>query len=303
MIDRLVSVSADEYARIFPTPSSAFASVEFNLLNAAKVEQLLFLAGTDTANRPEMGIIIGRRDGIWRAPFSAPMAPISWNSNISLASVFAFFEKLKTLLSPSPIRITLPPSFIAPDMLAKISGASTNLASKVTADFNYHYDLDLAPDFEAHLKRNARKNFRQAQSAGFIFEKTDLTRAYTIIAANRKAKGYYLAMTLSDLEATARIIDIDSFTLSLDGTDVATAIVYHLTPEIAHVVYWGDTPGFEHHRPMNILPFHIFNHYHSHGYRHINIGPSSTDGIPNHGLCSFKESLGCHTTTIPTITL
>lgn len=303
MIERLVSVSADEYTRLFPTPSSAFASVEFNSLNADKAEQLLLLAGTDSANRPEIGIIIGLRNGIWCTPFSAPMAPISWNSDISLASVHAFFEKLKAQLSPTPIHITLPPSFIAPDMLAKISGTLTNLATKVIADFNYHYDLVHVPDFEAHLKRNARKNFRQAQSAGFSFEKTDLARAYTIIAANRTAKGYYLAMTLADIEATSRVINIDPFILSLNGTDIAAAIVYHLTPEIAHIVYWGDTPGFEQLRPMNILPFHIFNHYHNLGYRYINIGTSSTDGIPNHGLCNFKESLGCLTTTIPTITL
>lgn len=303
MIERLVPVSADEYTRLFPSPSSAFASVEFNLINADKAEQLLFLVGTDAANRPEMGIILGLRDGIWRAPFSAPMAPISWNSDISLASIQSFFEKLQSYLSPTPVRITLPPSFIAPNMIAKISGILTNLATKVTADYNYHYDLSLTPEFEKHLKPGARNKYHQAQKSDFAFESVDIARAYAVIAANRTAKGYYLAMALADLEATSRVINIDPFILSLNGTDVAAAIVYHLTPEVAHVVYWGDTPGFEQLRPMNMLPFHIFNHYHNLGYRHINIGTSSTDGIPNHGLCSFKESLGCLTTTIPSLTL
>lgn len=303
MIVRLVSVSPDEYSILFPNPSTVFASAHFNCLNAEKVEKLLFIVGFDSSNHPEMGIAIGLRDGIWRAPFSAPMAPLTWQKNISLASVHAFFNLLKERLAPIPIRITLPPYFIEDSMLAKISGAILNMASDITADFNYHYQLSLFPDFEKHLNRAARKNYRQALKANFSFEKTDLARAYAIIAANRSSKGYYLAMSLDNLISTATCINIDSFILTLDNNDVAAAIVYHITPDIAHVVYWGDAPGFELKRPMNILPYHIFKHYHQLGFKIVNIGTSSTDGIPNIGLCNFKESLGCTTSTIISATI
>ena len=303
MIVRLASVSPDEYYSLFPIPSTVFASTQFNCLNAEKVEKLLFFVGFDSANHPEMGISIGLRDDIWRAPFSAPMAPLTWQKNISLASVHAFFNLLKEQLAPIPIRISLPPYFIEESMLAKISGAILNMASDITADFNYHYQLSLFPDFEKHLNRAARKNYRQALKANFSFEKTDLARAYAIIAANRSSKGYYLAMSLDNLIATEACINIDSFILTLDNNDVAAAIVYHITPDIAHVVYWGDAPGFELKRPMNILPYHIFKHYHQLGFKIVNIGTSSTDGIPNIGLCNFKESLGCTTSTIISATI
>lgn len=303
MIDRLVSVSPDEYSTLFPNPSTVFASAQFNGINAEKVEALRFIVGFDSSNHPEMGIAIGLRDGIWRAPFSAPMAPLTWQKNISLESVQAFFNLLKEQLAPIPIRITLPPYFIDLSMLAKISGIIMNLASEITADFNYHYDLAFFPDFEKLLNRAARNKYHQALKANFSFEETDLSRAYSVIATNRSAKGYYLAMSLNDLATTANCVKIDSFVLKLDNNDVAAAIVYHITPDVAHVVYWGDTPGFEQKRPMNLLPYHLFKHYHQLGFKFVNIGTSSTDGIPNHGLCNFKESLGCTTSTIISATI
>lgn len=303
MIENLASVTPEDYTRLFPNPSTVFGTSAFNMLNSAKVSDIEFLAGLDAADRPVMGMIAGLRDGIWRTPFSAPMAAISWNRDISLATIESFFTRVRKYLIPHPLRLVLPPAFIAPQMLAAITGTTANMASSVIFDYNYHYDLSLTPEFEKHLKPGARNKYHQAQKSNFAFESVDIARAYAVIAANRTAKGYYLAMTLADLEATSSIIDIDAFILRHDDTDVAAAIVYRIAPGIAHVVYWGDIPGFEHLRPMNILPYHIFTHYHALGFTIVNIGTSSTDGIPNHGLCSYKESLGCTLSLIPTITI
>lgn len=303
MIENLVSVTPDDYARLFPKPSTAFGSAAFNMLNSAKVSRIEFLAALDADRRPVMGMIAGLRDGIWRSPFSAPMAALSWNRDLSLATIESFFARAKEYFASYPLRIVLPPAFIAPQMLASITGTAANMASSVIFDYNYHYDLSLAPYFEKRLKPKARNKYHQAQKSDFTFESVDIARAYAVIAANRTAKGYYLAMTLADLEATSSIIDIEAFILSHRDTDVAAAIVYRIAPGIAHVVYWGDIPGFEQLRPMNILPYHIFTHYHALGFTIVNIGTSSTDGIPNHGLCSFKESLGCTLSLIPTITI
>lgn len=303
MIENLVSVTPDDYARLFPKPSTAFGSAAFNMLNSAKVSRIEFLAALDADRRPVMGMIAGLRDGIWRSPFSAPMAALSWNRDVSLATVGSFFTRTKEYLAPHPLRLVLPPAFVAPQMLASITGITANMSSSVTFDYNYHYNLSLTPDFEKHLKPKARNKYHQAQKSDFTFESVDICRAYAVITANRTTKGYYLAMTLADLEATSSIIDIDAFILRHDDTDVAAAIVYRVASGIAHVVYWGDIPGFEHLRPMNILPYHIFTYYHALGFTNVNIGTSSTDGIPNHGLCSFKESLGCTLSLIPTITI
>lgn len=303
MIEKLADVTAGEYMQLFPAPSTAFGSAQFNILNAAKAEDIRFIAGFDAANRPLMGLIAGLRCGVWRSPFSAPMAALSWNRDLSLATIAGFFNHAREFLQPQPLRVVMPPAFIAPDMLAKISGTIINMATDVTVDFNYHYDLSRTADIEAYMKRNARKNLHRAQKENFIFGQASIERAYEVIRANRTSKGYYLAMTADEVEATSRVIDIDAFVMTHADNDVAAAIVYRIAPGVAHVVYWGDTPGFEALRPMNILPCHIFKFYSDLGFSTVNIGTSSTDGIPNHGLCDFKESLGCTTSLITTATI
>ena len=44
---------------------------------------------------------------------------------------------------------------------------------------------------------------------------------------------------------------------------------------------------------MNFLAYHVFNFYKKNGIKVIDIGPSTENSIPNHGLCEFKESIGC----------
>lgn len=303
MIEKLADVTADEFMRLFPAPSTAFGSAQFNILNAAKAEEIRFIAGYDAACRPLMGLIAGLRGGVWRSPFSAPMAALSWNRDLSLATIAGFFNHVREFLHPQPLRVVMPPTFIAPDMLAKINGTIINMSTDVTVDFNYHYDLSRTADIEAYMKRNARKNLHRAQKENFIFGQASIERAYEVIRANRTSKGYYLAMTADEVEATSRVIDIDAFVMTHADNDIAAAIVYRIAPGVAHVVYWGDTPGFEALRPMNILPCHIFKFYSDLGFSTVNIGTSSTDGIPNHGLCDFKESLGCTTSLITTATI
>lgn len=46
-------------------------------------------------------------------------------------------------------------------------------------------------------------------------------------------------------------------------------------------------------RPMNYLAYQLYMYYAKKGIRILNIGPSLEKGIPNYGLCSYKESIGC----------
>lgn len=279
-----------------------FGTAGFNRLNESKAEAVYYLAAFDENDRPRFGIILGELNGELRSPFSAPWGEIACSRDTSLNRIAEFFSCLKKH-SPLPKHLTFPPEYIAPSLLSKLTGVALNIAAKATFNFTYHYPLELFAEFESNLSRTAGQKFRHAKRLNFKFEQCPLERAYSVIAANREAHGYPLAMSLEQMNETAAIIDIDSFVLSLDGTDTASAIVYRLNPQIAHMVYWGDIPEFSSHRPMNILPYHLFSHYHREGYSIVNIGPSSTNGIPNLGLCEFKESLGCCCSLIPSVTL
>ena len=81
--------------------------------------------------------------------------------------------------------------------------------------------------------------------------------------------------------------------LSHEGTDVAAVLAYDVSHDISQVVYWGDVPGYSELRPMNKLAYETFCHFARCGRLMLDIGPSSSDGIPSPGLCDFKASLGC----------
>ncbi len=301
----IMQLSPGDYASIFSDPFSAFSGVPFSELNASKVERVEYLAFADDHGRPRLGMILGRRpDGSWRCPFSAPFGEVTpAAADVSLARGVEMMAALSGWLGSSSLAFTPPPRFLLPANYGNILGPMLNAARSITFNYNYHYDLTRFSRFAERLEKNARKNFRRALDAGFEFAPCDIPRAYQVIKTNRSQRGYYLAMTLEQVEATASVIPIECFVLTLGQADVAAAVVYTVAPGVAHVVYWGDVAGFSDYRPMNILPYHLFGLYAGRGYRVINIGPSSIDGEPSLGLCSFKQSLGCELTLTPSLTL
>lgn len=311
MIVRLVT--PDEYFTAFPNPKAVYSSRKFIENNSLRAEAVRHFIGYDDDANPRLGITLGLRDGQWLCPFSAPFGEIAYNQPQSLERIYDFISELCDLLSGMPIKVTLGMSWDAQsEMNARLTGTLANYAANTYYDYNYHYDLSRTANFEDYLDRAARKNYRKALQSDFVFEKTsDIARAYAVIKANRESHGYPLAMSLEQVMDTISVCTEDSekpvraslFVLSHKATDVAAAIVYDIAEATAQVVYWGDVPGFSELRPMNLLPIRIFQHYYEQGYRILDIGPSSSKGIPSPGLCRFKESLGCTLTLKPTFTI
>ncbi|GFI54142.1 hypothetical protein IMSAGC022_00753 [Alistipes sp.] len=102
-------------------------------------------------------------------------------------------------------------------------------------------------------------------------------------------------MTWEQVKDTIAYISHDLFILDIDEEEVASAIVFKVTDNINQVIYWGDLPGFADKRPMNLLAYTIYEYYWHLGLGFLDIGPSTMNGIPNYGLCDFKESIGCTT--------
>lgn len=59
------------------------------------------------------------------------------------------------------------------------------------------------------------------------------------------------------------------------------------------MIYWGDIDGYSEERPMNLLAENVYEFYQQKGIHVLDIGPSTENGVPNYGLCDFKESIGC----------
>lgn len=291
--------TSGQFYRAFPTVRCAFGSKKFIELNSGKAEPVRYAVGCDDNGGQRLGLVIGYRDGAWHAPFSAPFAEIAYRKPQALEHVYDFLLELTRQLAPSPLCLTLPPAIYDPVMVPKVAGVAANLEpDKLRFEYNYHYPLSRFADFRTFLDPSFRNHFNHALREGFTLEHTaDLDRAYAIIRANRRHRGYPLAMSLQQVRETLEILTADLFVLEHPDGDAASAIIYHSAPGIAQVIYWGDSPGFEKARPMNILPYLVLKYYADNcpDIRILDIGPASTYGIPNTGLCRYKEAFGCLT--------
>ncbi len=296
-------LSPAEYARTAQCPFTVFDSVEFCAINAHKVEAVKHLVFSD--QRLRFGLIAGIRDGVLKAPFSAPYAcfsEISRNNKIasysSLAASLADYAKGMGL---KKIRITLPPTVYNEVHIAKLYNSFYTAGFRIAGcDLNFQYDLaQFDAQYEMRIDPKARQKLRAAIKNGLTFEKTeDVEAAYKIIHANRAAKNYPLWMTLENVRDTARVVPADFFLARDDAAmPLASAMVYHVTHDKAQVIYWGNLPETDALKPMNFLAYRIFAHYKGAGMRLIDTGPSTEFSVPNLGLCDFKQGLGCDVST------
>lgn len=296
----VMNKSAAEYFATFPKARTAYGTSAFHDATPSPSSARYFI-GYDENMRARLGLQAAFDGKCWKAPWSAPFAEIAYNSPQPLERIYDFISELDTLLG-APLKLTLAPSFYDPGMLTRITGVIGNYSRRIINEYDYYYTLDAFPDYERQLPRNARNKLAGARRHRWTFLLTDdIARAYAVIQANRESHGYNLALSLDRVKETVARVTADFFLLSHEGQDVAAAMVYHAAEGIAQVIYWGDTPGYAELHPMNMLAREVFAHYHARGFRIVDVGPSSTDGVPNIGLCTFKESIGCRLALKPTI--
>ena len=292
-------VDAVVYEQLFPATSHIFNSVPFNQLNAYKADAIHFLVFSDSKTR--LGIILGQKGDVLESPFSAPFGGFSYNSVQRIETM----EEATLLLHDYTqklgrhCRITLPPLFYDPSQLAKWVNVLSRVGRLQHIDTNYHILLSQPAQYDTIIASTARNKLRQALKHPFKLLlldtdiSTDIERAYNVIAQNRAEHQYPLRMKLEDVIHTTKVLKADFFVLTLEGTDVAAAQIFHVADHILQVIYWGDLKRYAHFRTMNALAFMLYQFYSRKGYHILDIGPACENGMPNYGLCSFKEDIGC----------
>lgn len=299
---RIIEVEAKEYKELFAKPQHVFNTVEFSQLNSHKAECLHYLVFDDAGAR--MGLILGERgDSNLYSPFSAPFGGFTTNR----PQQFEYFDKAVMALKEygenmqKHIAMTLPPDFYDRHQLPLMVNAMHRHAEIRYVDVNYHFQLEDFTNYISQIDRNARNKLNHALKENLKFNKVaqgdskGVARAYEVIRRNREEHGYPLRMSYDDVARTIDIIPADFFILSHDDTDIAAAQVFHVTDGISQLIYWGNLNKYSQMRPMNILAYRMFEYYHKQGLRILDIGPATEDGVPNYGLCNFKESIGCKT--------
>lgn len=304
----LHEISSTDYLRLFPKSQVVYNTPAFTELNASKVKRVIRLMFESDHGKPVLGLTVGETaDGMFKAPFSAPFACFDFNKEQNADVVQQAADELASAFPG--LQITLPPAPYCPSMNAKTQLALLSSGARALySDWNYHIDLtSFAPgEYADSLNTAERWKLRRVKQKNLTVEPCEPLRAYEIIKINKAAHGYPLRMTAEQVVATISNggpVAADSFVLTDGTTDLAAAIIYHASPGIAQVIYWGHIPTSPHKYVMNLLAETTAEHYKSLKFKTLDIGPSSEDGIPNLSLCEFKESIGCRCTVKPTLIL
>lgn len=297
------TVTPREFGLMFPHPAHLFNSVAFAEHNRHKCDDgdVRYLFVGDTKVRG--GIILGRRGDTLHTPFSAPFGGLVTNRSQRFEAVDDMWREILDYAAGEGmrLRVTLPPTVYDSDMTVKSINSLQRLGLDATLDVSYHLDLQRG-EFRTAINGSCKRLLNQAIASGLNAKKLDfipenVARVYRIVEANHFAKNRPVWMTLDDVEATAALVDADFFIVTHDGEDIAGAMMYPTAAGVRQLIYWGDMPGYGELRPMNLLAYHIYEHYRAAGIRLLDLGPATEDGVPNYGLCVFKESLGA----VPTL--
>ena len=294
-------VNGAEYTQVLSIPTFIFNTSAFNVLNAGKVESVRFLVFKDS--RVRMGLIGGVKKNGFYSPFSAPFGGFTMaRQAVTVKQMEEAVEQLIFWCASKgleQISLVPPPLVYDETNLSKLTNVLFRAGfTQRTIDLNYSFFLEHMNDsYVASLPKNARKNLKKALSndlklhqCGSMEEKE---LAYSIIKQNRSERGFPLRMTWEQVAETTELVPADFFLVSYENTFVASAVVFHIFEDIVQVIYWGDVPAYAELRPMNFISYELFRHYQARGMRIIDIGPSTENSQPNHGLCEFKESIGC----------
>jgi hypothetical protein len=289
-----------EYSTVFNNTYSVFLSAPFNKLNKSKCEQLVYLLFHE--GKVKLGIIAGVKEDTFCSPFSAPYGGFStYNDKINLKYIDEALKLLDKYLESNKInhiQFILPPNFYNERFLPKVFYSLIQNAYLVKyTDMNYHMNT---VDFKCYqtglVDKRTIEKLKKAFSVGLsfkqVFDENDQCIAYNIVKDNRKAKGRPIYLTFKELLETGKIIDTDFFLVYQKEVPIASAVVYHVAQKIVQAIFWADVPEYSLSRPMNFLVYKLLEFYANQGMNIIDLGISTENGLPNYGLCDFKENTG-----------
>lgn len=292
-------ISKEEYCKIVINPFSKFETADFIELNKNKVDEVKYFIFNNGKNR--FALTGGIKDYVLKFPFSATygiLSEITGNNSIEYyqEAITALIEHSKRN-NYNKIVFNTPALCYGIEHISKIQNSLINNGFKILDyDLNFEYYLkNFDEDYLTKIKRNARKNYNNALKHELSFEKTDdIKTVYEVIKINREFRGFPLRMTLDEVIKTSDIIPSDYFLVkNKEGISYASALIHHLKDNLVRIVYWGNTPESEEARPINFLSYNLFKYYKEQGIEIVDIGTSTVHGVPNVGLCDFKESIGC----------
>lgn len=157
------------------------------------------------------------------------------------------------------------------------------------------------------FRRAGRRALAALDAQAFTFGPVPVAEGWPVIAANRAAKGYDLALDGAYVARAQRAFPerIEVLGLRRGAHLCAAALVYAAAPGHRLVVHWGDEPAGDGPSPMALLAAHVLDHALAAGDRVLDLGGATHPGRPrtaNAGLVQFKRAIGGYAEARPTFT-
>ncbi len=235
----------------------------------------------------------------WRAPFGGPDFV---RDRESVAGIADLLEHAVATLEDEGferVEIRTRPACYSP-IESQVHFVLMNLGFEVVrSELNFHIDLDRHAEpsaYVAALGDSARNMLRRTLDEPFRFRRAesdqDFAVAYGILAANRRAKGRPIRISLGYLERLRRVMPgMRMDLLEHAGAPCAAALRYRIRPGRELLVAWGDAHHALRRSPMNLLAYRIVEELIGEGVACLDLGIASEEGRANPGLVQFKRSL------------
>lgn len=292
----LIDTDKSTFRKYFPVDPNPFISEKFIELNSRKADRIIRLV--EESAEPVIGLVAGVRNRVIKSPFSAPFGGFHFRKeNLYVGEIDRFLKMLKEYALAndlSRIEIATPPDIYHMTFNAKV------MSSLLRNEFHFTFPevtnwVELDRFNGVYSQKNSREYYRQAERNNLTFSKSDdyqeKRKIFDLICENRARFGRPVYMTLDDVLSTGEIWPADFFKVeSPAGQIVASAIFYRNHQSICYAVFWGDNDEGRPLRAMDYLILNLFLHYKEAGFKVIDLGISTEDGIPNEGLLRFKES-------------
>jgi len=219
--------------------------------------------------------------------------------NLSLLEAFVVeVEKCLGQIGAHFVAVTLRPFSHNPAGISNLYNVLVRLGYQVCSHELSYTQPVLDNELVDRMQRNNQKRLRKCLRENFIFnvsaDAVARRAAYDVIAVNRANKGYSISMTFEQVMEMDTLFPsrMHFFNVTHNGKTVAGSVCIAIDPKTLYVFYWGDLPGYETFSPIVLLANGIYDYAKKLGFLLLDVGTSTLNGMPNHGLIRFKENLG-----------
>jgi hypothetical protein len=241
--------------------------------------------------------------GVYISPGRGTYGGVSFNGSLDLLAVERFLEVVMDYLrgrGAQCIRIRCAPASHDPSLFAIVSNALSRLDFlPEQPELNFDMRVD-SRRFIDRIDYGNVKRIRKAEREGFICERADfalLPAVHELLDQNRARMGISISMSLAQLSQMVNLFP-ERFHLFAAYRDacrqslVAAAVSLEVASSILYVLYWGDAEDMRSYSPIAFLASSVYEFCVQQGIGLLDVGISTVQGVPNHGLVKFKRNLG-----------